>query len=136
MVILETIKVHHDFVVARKLTMECLLGMDFLYRHGAIIDFSKCKLTLAVHDKGKVRHEGREGGAELVVNLAQTTKIPARSQLLVRGKMESLGDTKDTKHRTHQCFLYEGTRVATFTVGSTVMALDGNNIVEPQNNEQ
>eukprot|EP00731_Ephydatia_muelleri_P003373 Em0001g3373a len=52
MVDLETIKVHHDFVVARKLTVECLLGMDFLSRHGAVIDCSNCKLTLAVRDEG------------------------------------------------------------------------------------
>ena len=94
MVVLETIKVHQDFVVARKLTVECLLGMDFLSRHGAIIDCSKRKLTLVVHDKGKARHEGREGGTALVVNLAQTIKIPARSQLLVRGKMENLDNIK------------------------------------------
>ena len=94
MVVLETIKVHQDFVVARKLTVECLLGMDFLSRHGAIIDCFKRQLTLAVHDKGKARHEGREGGTALVVNLAQTIKIPARSQLLVRGKMENLDNIK------------------------------------------
>ena len=103
MVELENIKVHHDFVVARKLTVECLLGMDFLSRHGAVIDCSNCKLTLAVRDEGKARHEGREhggggggggGGTALVVKLVQTTKIPARSQVLVRGRMGSLGDTK------------------------------------------
>ena len=60
MVDLETIKVHHDFVVARKLTVECLLGMDFLSQHGAVIDCSNCKLTLAVRDEAKTRHEGRE----------------------------------------------------------------------------
>ena len=96
MVELENIKVHHDVVVARKLTVECLLGMDFLSRHGAVIDCSNCKLTLAVRDEGKARHEGREHerGTVLVVNLVQTTKIPARSQVLVRGRMGSLGDTK------------------------------------------
>eukprot|EP00731_Ephydatia_muelleri_P025807 Em0017g890a len=151
MVDLETIKVHHDFVVARKLTVECLLGMDFLSRHGAVIDCSNCKLTLAVCDEGKARHEGREheGGTALVVNLVQTTKIPARSQVLVRGRMGSLGDTKgegliepvvniqrgilvarsvckvdDSNQVPLQivntgltdAIVYEGTRVATFTV--------------------
>ena len=96
MVDLETIKVHHDFVVARKLTVECLLGMDFLSRHGAVIDCSNCKLTLAVRDEGKAGHEGREheGNTALVVNLVQTTKIPARSQVLVLGRIGSLGDNK------------------------------------------
>ena len=46
MIDVETVNVQHDFVVARKLTVDCLLGMDFLSRYGAIIDCSECKLTL------------------------------------------------------------------------------------------
>ena len=176
MIDVETVNVQHDFVVARKLTVDCLLGMDFLSRYGAIIDCSECKLTLltkqqqrATQDGGKVARERREAGEAVAVNLTQLVKIPARSQVLVWGKVccstggmkgeegliepinnqrgvliaRSLCTIRDSNEIPLQIVnvghtemtLYEGTKLAEFSVGHAIMTLEDNSVATPHNCE-
>ena len=37
----------HVFIVARKLTVDCLLGIDFLSCHGAVLDCARNTLSFA-----------------------------------------------------------------------------------------
>ena len=46
LVVVGTISVQHPFVVARTLTVECLLGIDFLSRYSAIIDCADSKVKI------------------------------------------------------------------------------------------
>lgn len=84
-----TVSVEHTFVVARQLTVDCLLGMDFLAQYGAVIDCSNNKLTL-LPEQREVHNRGAKCSRTVlsVVCVAQTTKIPGRSQILVKGKLD------------------------------------------------
>ena len=73
--------------------MDCLLGIDFLSKHGAVLDCARN--TLSFHcNTGK-------GGMEVVlptheegvfvVSIAETVHVPARSGMIVKGKVECSG---------------------------------------------
>ena len=47
-------KVNHQFIVVNNLTVDCLLGVDFLQMHGAILDC--CSNTLSVGQDFKVQY--------------------------------------------------------------------------------
>ena len=83
------VSVEHTFVVARQLTVDCLLGMDFLAQYGTVIDCSNNRLTL-LPEQREVHNRGAECGRTVpsLVCMAQTTKIPGRSQKLVKGKLD------------------------------------------------
>ena len=71
-----TISVKHSFVVARTLTVECLLGIDFLSRYGAIIDCAENKLTFSRRPQGTTQGDEKMGHGDnitLSVSVAQTT---------------------------------------------------------------
>ena len=55
------VSVKHSFVVARTLTVECLLGIDFLSRYGAIIDCAENKLTFSRRPQGTTHGDERWG---------------------------------------------------------------------------
>ena len=77
------------FIVARKLTVDCLLGIDFLSCHGAVLDCARNTLSFASKPSqgsaGVVQpmHEGI-----FTVSIAETIQIPARSGMLVKGRVE------------------------------------------------
>ena len=90
---LDSISASHVFIVAMKLTVGCLLGIDFLSKHGAVLDCARN--TLSFHcNTGK-------GGMEVVlptheegvfvVSIAETVHVPARSGMIVKGKVECSG---------------------------------------------
>ena len=90
---LDSISASHVFIVAMKLTVDCLLGIDFLSKHGAVLDCARN--TLSFHcNTGK-------GGMEVVlptheegvfvVSIAETVHVPARSGMIVKGKVECSG---------------------------------------------
>ena len=83
------VSVEHTFVVARQLTVECLLGMDFLAQYGAVIDCSHNRLTL-LPEQREVHNRGAECDRTVpsLVCMAWTAKIPGRSQILVKGKLD------------------------------------------------
>ena len=79
----------HVFIVARMLTVDCLLGIDFLSCHGAVLDCARNTLSFASkpsqESAGMVQpmHEGI-----FTVSIAETIQIPARSGMLVKGRVE------------------------------------------------
>ena len=42
---LDSISASHVFIVAKKLTVDCLLGIDFLSKHGAVLDCARNTLS-------------------------------------------------------------------------------------------
>ena len=69
----------HEFVVVRHLTVQCLLGMEFLNRYGAVIDCVKNTLLLSpvLNPLPLVSN----------VTISETVAIPARSKMLIGGTL-------------------------------------------------
>ena len=91
LVVVGTSSARHPFVVARTLTVECLLGIDFLSRYSAIIDCADSKVTFSCGQTQGTAHEDsneeHHGSIAFAVSVAQNTRIPPRSQLVVKGKL-------------------------------------------------
>ena len=81
--------VQHTFLVVHGLTVEGLLGADFLDKHKAVVDFVHHRLTLGSNgDNIPVQDPGQEAGKVLTVAMDSTTEVPGRSVLLVTGCLE------------------------------------------------
>ena len=83
------------FTVARDLSVDCLLGADFLVRNGAILDCQVGRLSLKDAQVPVIM-----GGSQvqpdpqgIILRVAETTEIPARSVLLVQANMEGIVNT-------------------------------------------
>ena len=149
----------HVFIVAGKLTVDCLLGIDFLSCHGAVLDCARNTLSFASKpDHGsagvvKPMHEGI-----FKVSIAETIQIPARSGMLVKGRVEhsslltgkeglvepnhmnssglliarsldTVGGSNEvnvqiTNITPKEVTLYQGMRVADFSLGQCIMSVD------------
>jgi hypothetical protein len=72
----------HTFVLVRHLSVDCLLGADFLTQHQAVVDC--CERTLKV-GPGKLTTPIMDTSATQSVTVIQTTEIPARSVLQITG---------------------------------------------------
>ena len=90
--------VQHTFLVVHGLTVEGLLGADFLDKHKAVVDFVHHRLTLGSNgDNIPVLDPGQEAGKVLTVAMDSTTEVPGRSVLLVTGCLEGLCATSPQK---------------------------------------
>ena len=88
---LGTFQVKQEFTVVKSLTVDCILGADFLLEHNAIIDYKAGQLTLS---EGKREFEvpialSRSSGHKqqvVAVVIPATMELPARcvSQITVR----------------------------------------------------
>ena len=78
----------HEFVVVRHLTVQCLLGMDFLNRYGAVIDCVKNTLSLSPV-LNPLPLESKRNVPTIVSNvtISETVEIPARSKMLIGGTL-------------------------------------------------
>ena len=81
----------HTFIVICDLTVDCLLGADFLKKHGAIIDCTNCKLSLGTHVVPI--HTGlqtiplqRNPAEKIPVTVVSTQVIPGRTIQLITCK--------------------------------------------------
>ena len=101
---LDRVYTNHVFVVVRQLTVECLLGMDFLSCHRALIDCCNSKLMLRSSGEQSHMEVSRQtvpcgkvtenSDIELAVNMAETMKLPARSQIIVKGRINNCSGLK------------------------------------------
>ena len=89
---LGTFVVAHTFVVFRNLTVDCLLGADFMKIHAAVLDCEHNTLTLGRDPKftfpRAVKQQPTLCKASCGVHLvqsAQDLEIPARSVKLIAG---------------------------------------------------
>ena len=81
-------KTAHQFTVVHNLTVDCLLGADFLIQYQAIIDCSK--QTLKLGTKGTLTPiigNSTHGQAVGAVSMSQTLTVPGRSVMLVFAKV-------------------------------------------------
>ena len=77
---------NQEFVVARNLSVQCLLGADFLVQHQAIIDCKAGKLSL----KGAIlpitmgNSVAPQDSPGVPVQVTETLEVPARSVMLIQ----------------------------------------------------
>jgi len=80
------------FSVVRNLTVDWLLGADFLAKHGAIIDYKEKKLHLGT---STIHLDSRNGShldtnpVSCMVQVWETVEIPGRAVMVVRGVLSS-----------------------------------------------
>ena len=85
-----------EFTVVKNITVACLLGADFLIKHGVIVDCKSGRLSLGqVHVHLPITMGSACGipnidldDHHLSVRMADTTEVPARSILLIWAKLE------------------------------------------------
>eukprot|EP00731_Ephydatia_muelleri_P017894 Em0010g992a len=90
---MDTFCTNHSFIVVQKLTVDCLLGMDFLAKHGAVIDCVKNSLSLTSGSAYLQLHETKKPVSDIVavVSVSETVQISARSKGFVRGTVTHPG---------------------------------------------
>ena len=80
----------HDFVVVRNLSVDCLLGADFLLRHGAVVDCTSRRLSLAGTEVPIISQPRRTDEGEpvtCIVTIPSTVEVPGRTVRLIQGKL-------------------------------------------------
>ena len=79
-ILLDTFSTNQSFIVVHKLTVDCLLGMDFLAKHWAVIDCVKNSLSLTSGSTYLQLYETIKPEIVAVVSVSETVKIPAWSK--------------------------------------------------------
>ena len=88
-------KFHHDqeFIVVRELTVQCLLGADFMEKHGVVIDYRTRCIQLG-QDLVEIPIIGSNTDrvtppcSDKVVVVSEDVQIPGHSILLLEGKIK------------------------------------------------
>lgn len=73
-----------DFVVVKGMPVDCLLGADFLLKHGAVIDCKSGVLQVGGHTVSLLPMTSKEPS---MVHMEETVEIPARSVMLITGRV-------------------------------------------------
>ena len=95
---LGTFVIAHTFVVVHNLTVDCLLGADFMKNHAAVLDCEHNTLTLGRDSKFTFPLAAKQQPALCkascgvhLVRSSQDVEIPARSVQLIAGTIDSRG---------------------------------------------
>eukprot|EP00731_Ephydatia_muelleri_P029836 Em0021g359a len=86
----ESVESEHDFLVAKNLPVECILGMDFLTKYHAVIDCGQMALRLTGADH-KLTSQTSDVKGDLSVTLPKTYNIPSRCVMFVTASVQSHG---------------------------------------------
>ena len=118
------------FTIVRQLTVDCLLGADFLHNHDAVIDYSIRTLTVGKEKRssipltlGKQPHKQEDSISEdIFVRCPTDLDIPGRTIQLIHGKI-------DPPHNNVTCFFIESLEKlpAQFCVARSISPLVGDN---------
>ena len=83
----------HSFVVVRKLTVDCLLGVDFLTQYGAVIDCVRNTLSLNSTRSSLPLKAPATPLTPIIaaVTVPETTQIPARTKRLISCRIQYPG---------------------------------------------
>ena len=83
----------HSFVVVRKLTVDCLLGVDFLTQYGAVIDCVRNTLSLNSTRSSLPLIAPATPLTPIIaaVTVPETTQIPARTKRLISCRIQYPG---------------------------------------------
>ena len=89
-VFLDTLSVRHSFIVVRKLTVECILSIDFLSRYGAVIDCANNKVSFdsRVHAVADPTPQICDAVTHAVV-VTETTRIPSHSSCIINAAVQN-----------------------------------------------
>ena len=92
-ILLDMFSTNHSFIVVHKLTVDCLLGMDFLSKHRAVIDCVKNSLSLTLGSTYMYLQLYKTKKPEIVaiVSVLETVQISARSKVFVSGTIKHPG---------------------------------------------
>ena len=87
--------VTHTFLVVRGLTVEGLLGADFLEKHRAVIDFADRRLTLGMQGDNIPVQITKDTQPDtphstMTIMVSSTTEVPGRSVKLISGHVNGL----------------------------------------------
>ena len=88
----ESVESEHDFLVAKNLPVECILGMDFLTKYHAVIDCGERALRLTGADH-KLSTQTSDVKGVWAVTLPKTYNIPSRCVMFVSGSVQNQGST-------------------------------------------
>ena len=105
---LESFTTQQKFTVVRQLTVDCLLGADFLQNNNAMIDYHTKTLTVGKQKRhsipltlGRQPHQQEESmSKDVIVRCPKDLSIPGRTIQLITGKV-------DSHHSDTKCFLLE-----------------------------
>ena len=92
-------KADQEFTVVERLSVGCILGADFLVKHGAVIDCKAGTLALGEHPRLVVPIFTAQSGVpdstlltpdEMTVSVPETLEIPARSVMLILARLDTV----------------------------------------------
>ena len=88
-VVLDTLNVKHSFIVVKRLTVECILGIDFLSKYGAVIDCANDMVSFGsrVHAADPTPQIGNATANVVIVE--ETARIPSRSSCIVSATVQN-----------------------------------------------
>ena len=83
------VNVVHSVLVAADVTQDCLLGIDFLGKHGCKIDFEAKSLSIG---SKIVNLQAKSGGNKVFrISLAETVIVPGRHEIVLHAKVKGAG---------------------------------------------
>ena len=88
-VVLDTLNVKHSFIVVKRLTVECILGIDFLSKYGAGIDCANDMVSFGsqVHAADPTPQIGNATANVVIVE--ETARIRSRSSCIVSATVQN-----------------------------------------------
>ena len=94
-------KADQEFTVVERLLVGCILGSDFLVKHGAVIDCKVGTLALGEHPRLVLPIFTAQSGSTLVtlddmiVSLPETLETPAHSVMLIIAHLDGVCKQED-----------------------------------------
>ena len=87
--------VPHNFHVAKELSVECLLGSDFLQRHAAVINYAEQTMTLGSNMKYIVPLGTGTSTVQIMsIRNSRTLTIPPRSIQILSAELDGCPDSE------------------------------------------
>ena len=80
------VNVVHSVLVAADVTQDCLLGIDFLGKHGCKIDFEAKSLSIGSKIVNLQAKSGRK--KVLRINLVETVVVPGHHEIVLYAKVD------------------------------------------------
>ena len=83
------VNIVHSVLVAADVTQDCLLGIDFLGKHGCKIDFEAKSLSIG---SKIIKPQAKSGSSKVFrISLAETVVVPGRHEIVLHAKVKGAG---------------------------------------------
>ena len=83
---IDGVNVAHSVLVAADVTRDCLLGIDFLAKHGCKIDFEAKSLSIGSKIVNLQAKSGRNNVFR--INLEETVVVPGHHEIVLNAKVD------------------------------------------------